>query len=258
MCNLVRMQSLCERLQDLALFFGKGIDNLLATQPVFCLLLLALRPYSVRWRALEHQGEEGLCGTGKGHLDQLPAILRRDVHNTTVIIAPLDRLRCIEVQKFIRTFKVEQSCGESEEGHEASPAGDGEMDDVLSLLQITNQFANRIERAVRSWFINDIIDDIIVIVACENLLAKVDGQATPLEVVTVPGELGAQPLQGLLHARRGRWMDNDDFVDRGAAFEQQVECEGHDLGLATEGCHQRMFIPTCVLRGTSKMREVGH
>jgi hypothetical protein len=42
-------------------------------------------------------------------------------------------------------------------------------------------------------------------------------------------------------------MDNYDFVDRGAAFEQQIECEGHDLWLPAEGCHQRMFIPFVLL-----------
>ncbi len=38
-------------------------------------------------------------------------------------------------------------------------------------------------------------------------------------------------------------MHNDDFIDRNAAFEQQVQREGDDLRLAAKRRHKRMLIP---------------
>jgi len=180
-------------------------------------------------------GEFGEVGTPGDEvpLDEVDAIAGRNMHEGAFVGLLLDCFGGVDVPDVVGVGEVQQRGFGGDGGHETPATGDGEVDAAMLAFEAADELMDGVESAIGTHLVYDVIEGLIF--EQQDMRAEVDG--LPADSIAVTDELGVEAVDCMLQAwLRSLRVNDDDLADGETALEQEVEREGHDLGLAAQGC----------------------
>ena len=84
----------------------------------------------------------------EGHFDQAHTLFRRDVQDRSISGSLAQRIGRVDVPHMVVKVQTEDCRRHGEDGHETTPAGDGEVDDTMALFKATYQIMHGVEHVV--------------------------------------------------------------------------------------------------------------
>ena len=201
-------------------------DDALTAYTFLCLDLLFLRADNLAGAGIGGERCAYIFAQAReGHLDQAYAFFRPYVQDGPIPGALAHHIGRVDVPHVIVNIKTEDRRRQGEDGHEATPAGDGEVDDAVTLFKATYQVAHGIEHIIGACLIVEILQWLPVV--AQDMVMEVDDL---VNAIMIAGELLVEKLNGAVNTRRG-WVYDMHFANRDVALQEQIEREGHDLRL---------------------------